>query len=228
MPKSVSIITPCFKSVATIGRAISSIDHALKHIGDKREALSPTLVVVLDGPDEETLGIVRNKTTSFPVKVIELAQHSGIAAARNAGALQTESDVITFLDADDEMTPSRLAAVTSLLPGTLIIGKQEIVFDGPEKKMLPALPDSSTYHLSSMLIYREDFMRLGMLNEEFSVGDDWDFAIRAQETGISTVKSNQTFVVRHATGMNTSLDREKVKGDYVSAVRKHITRIQEG
>jgi len=228
MPKRVNIITPCFKSAATVSRAISSIDYALEHIGDKREALSPTVSVVLDGPDEETSRIVRNISTSFPVKVIELAQHSGIAAARNAGAHHTESEVITFLDADDEMTPSRLAAVASVLPGTLMIGKQEVVFDGPEGRNLPPLPDSSSYHLSSMLIYRDEFMRLGMLNEEFSVGDDWDFAIRAQEAGISTVRSDETFVVRHATGMNASLDREKVKGDYVSAVRKHIMRIQGG
>ena len=228
MPKSVCVVTPCFRSGTTIARAILSVESALDQLVTMRDALIPTMVVVLDGPDEETFSVVRGITTSFPLKVIKLARQSGIAAARNAGAQLTESDVITFLDADDEMTPSRLAAVNSVTPGTLIIGKQTIVFDGPDGERLPDLPDSSSYHLSSMLVSREDFVRLGMLSEEFSLGDDWDFAIRAQETGLATVKSEETFVVRHATGMNASLNRQRVKGDYVSAVRKHIKRLQSG
>ncbi|MFV0527276.1 MAG: glycosyltransferase [Lachnospiraceae bacterium] len=105
----ISIILPAYNAEEFIGRAIESV---LKQTYKDFE-----LIVIDDGSDDDTAGIV-----SFYVRQdsrIRLLRipHQGVSAARNAGLRAAQGEWITFLDADDEFVPQTCKTVLSRLRG---------------------------------------------------------------------------------------------------------------
>ena len=59
------------------------------------------VIVVCDHSSVETLGRLRERRVSFPMKILELTEGHGAAAARNRGIRASQGDYILFLDCDD-------------------------------------------------------------------------------------------------------------------------------
>ena len=220
-----SIIITVYKNSDTLTRCLDSVAASLGRAGEPGSVLE--LIAVLDGPDQEALAILRENRHSLPIHIIELASRSGIASARNAGANAASHEWITFLDGDDEFTTARIIHLPSIDPTSVYVGKQEIVWDTIPSRQLPSyreFHDDGEFHLSSMLVSRSIFQRLKGLDPEFSLGDDWDFAVRLREKGVPIEYVSDTFVLRHVTGSNASLDQEQIRSDYFKSLRKHLSR----
>jgi len=99
----VSVIIPCYKCAATIGRAVDSV---------ARQSWRPAeLILVDDGNAEDTLNALRlqeRRLGSAFVHIISLPQNQGAAAARNAGWEAATQPYVAFLDADDAWHPRKL------------------------------------------------------------------------------------------------------------------------
>jgi hypothetical protein len=95
---------PLFNKAATVERAIRS---ALTQTIDSFE-----LVVIDDGSTDAGAETVRN-IGDPRIRMIRQS-NAGVSAARNAGIEAAHSDLIAFLDADDEWRPAFLAAVLDL------------------------------------------------------------------------------------------------------------------
>lgn len=97
----VSIVIPTFRRPELLKqRALRS---ALA-----QQYLNLEVVVVLDGPDPETVAALHEVDPR--VRIVELREKQGVSAARNAGVRHSTGEYIALLDDDDEWRPGKLAA----------------------------------------------------------------------------------------------------------------------
>jgi cellulose synthase/poly-beta-1,6-N-acetylglucosamine synthase-like glycosyltransferase len=98
---AVSIVLAARNEEARIGRRVQELYHLLQRAG-----LQGEIIVVSDGSSDRTASIARASTGS--VRVLELAQHVGKAAALNEGAAAARYDVLVFADVRQTWSPDAL------------------------------------------------------------------------------------------------------------------------
>lgn len=108
-PPRVAVIVPCYRCTATIDRAIRSVDSQSQPPAE--------LILVDDGSGDGTrtlLHAIAAQSRPYAIRVVELSDNRGPAAARNAGweAISPTTSHVAFLDADDEWLPMKLAEQT--------------------------------------------------------------------------------------------------------------------
>lgn len=99
----VSVVIPCYKSGATIERAVRSVQ--------KQWCLPQEIILVDDASGDGSLSTLRElavDSTVVPVRVIALDRNLGAASARNVGWNLAQGDYIAFLDSDDAWLPSKI------------------------------------------------------------------------------------------------------------------------
>jgi glycosyltransferase involved in cell wall biosynthesis len=98
----VSVIIPCFRCGATIGRAIASI------AGQTQEPVE--VLLVDDASGDETSSVLQQLVSVYQgwVRVLTLAHNQGPSAARNAGWEAATQPYLAFLDADDSWHPEKI------------------------------------------------------------------------------------------------------------------------
>jgi glycosyltransferase involved in cell wall biosynthesis len=96
------VVIPCFRSAATIRRALHSI---------AEQTTQPNEVILVDDASgDETLTLLREIEQQYAgwIKVAALQENRGAASARNAGWALATQPYIAFLDADDSWHPEKL------------------------------------------------------------------------------------------------------------------------
>lgn len=221
----ISIIVPVFRSENTIVRCLRSIERSSLVADVAVEA-----VVVFDGPDEGTGAHVLEFSKGASIRVSKHHQpHGGIAAARNAGIRLAAHEVITFLDADDEFTPARLAFARKVPPATFVIGHQQLA---DSAQQLPGLHESrqgerSVPYLTSLLARTETLEGLGLLDESLTLGDDWDLMLRARRAGVDIQFVEEVWAIRHIGEENASHQTRTLTADYLAGIRQHIRSVKK-
>jgi len=216
----ISIIVPLHNSDATIERSMQSIDNSATAANVEVEA-----IYILDGPDEPTGEAIRAHTGSRLVRrLIHTQEHGGIAAARNRGLAVATQPLVTFLDADDELTPQRLLyAKTNSITG-IVIGQQELA---TPNRTPPGLHESAATsdripYLTSLIASPQTINQLGGFEGAFTLGDDWDLVLRARRREISIAFIQETWVLRHVDDRNASHDTRTLTSEYFAAIRAHL------
>ncbi|MFC1857805.1 glycosyltransferase family 2 protein [Thermodesulfobacteriota bacterium] len=102
---SISIVMPLYNKGSVVRRAIESV---LKQTVSEFE-----LIVVNDGSTDKSPEVARS-IDDPRIKIID-QENAGVSAARNRGITEAKSDLIAFLDADDEWKPSFLEAIFNLI-----------------------------------------------------------------------------------------------------------------
>jgi GT2 family glycosyltransferase len=103
---SVSVITPTYNRATLLERSIESV---LAQTYSNFE-----LIVVDDGSIDETQDVlVRYKDARL--RFVRFEKNRGIGAARFEGVMQSKGDWVSFLDADDQWHPEKLACDLSVL-----------------------------------------------------------------------------------------------------------------
>lgn len=94
-----SIIIPAYNAEKTIENTIKSVE---KLSYDKKLF---ELLIVNDGSTDRTEEVVNSYAPSSTVKIRLLSKpNGGVSSARNLGILNSEADLIVFLDADDSLS----------------------------------------------------------------------------------------------------------------------------
>ena len=95
----VSVVIPCYRDAATLGRALMSLQAQTR--------LPEEIIVVDDFSPEEAR--IRAVVGGIP-RVIYLRNTSnlGLAGTRNRGLQEASGEIVAFLDADDEAHPQRI------------------------------------------------------------------------------------------------------------------------
>ncbi|WP_052727590.1 glycosyltransferase family 2 protein [Methanosarcina mazei] len=100
----VSVVIPLYNKESHIKRAIDSIlDQRVQNF---------EIVVVDDGSTDKSAKVVKNFTDPR-IRLIQ-QENAGVSAARNKGIEEAKSDLIAFLDADDEWMPNFLEIIMNL------------------------------------------------------------------------------------------------------------------
>ena len=216
-----SVITPLYRSAGTLARCMRSIERATQATGVGIEA-----ILVFDGPDDQAMHVARSHEGGSSVSWILIGQvHGGIAAARNAGLRAASARLVTLLDADDEITDARCAAVAEWTHDAVVIGRQDVVSaNGAGVPGLRATGGEARAHVASLIAPRHWIVDIGGFDEGYRLGDDWDLIVRLRGAGHPIVQRDSVFVRRHITDDNASHDTRTLAADYLRALRGHLAR----
>jgi glycosyltransferase involved in cell wall biosynthesis len=101
MPKDISVVVPTYRRPALLANCIDSLVRQ-SFPSDRFE-----IIIISDGPDEETASLVSGYRDRSPVDIhyLSLTRKKGPAAARNAGWQNAKGELIAFTD-DDCITDS--------------------------------------------------------------------------------------------------------------------------
>jgi glycosyltransferase involved in cell wall biosynthesis len=201
-PPVVTVIVPVRDGERFLGSALASI------AAQEYEPLD--VVVVDDGSVDASRAIAQGFAAAHAPGVRVLDQpNAGPAAARNRGLAIARGDLVTFLDADDEMMPGRLHFQVGYLvanPGVdAVIGREEIVVEPgveppPWVRRLP--PGASTYQPVSLMVWRRWFEQVGAFDESYRTGEDTEWLSRLVTRGGRLDRVEQVTVRRRMHGAN--------------------------
>jgi hypothetical protein len=134
---SVTVVIPCFNQSRFLPAAVASVR------AQRYEKVA--CLVVNDGSTDETATVA----SAMGVRVLE-QPNQGVSAARNAGLSAASTDLVVFLDADDELLPDAVACAAQALASdpvaALVVGRCEVM--DADGHALPAFHDAiDTAHL---------------------------------------------------------------------------------
>lgn len=215
-----SIIIPAHNSLDWLCALLVSIQRAAD------EDHKPDIIVV---DDASTDGTVRTLPDRFPeVRVVSTPRPSGPAIARNLGARHAHGDLLLFLDADGEVDPGWLAAMTAANDGqTILLGNvidyhagrvqavpRRATFLGKSLRCKPGR--ANTGPSCNLGVPRTIFEALGGFDEELTYYfEDSDLCIRARRAGHRFRFVENAIFRHHGT--------EKKSGDAIRLQEHHST-----
>ena len=184
-----SVVIPVFNRAAVLERAVAS---ALV------QSVPPNdIVVVDDGSSDDSIAVAERLATRHPsLRLVRLPRNSGAPTARNVGAQYAQTDILTFLDSDDEWLPTKaerqlevLAACANVPSAfTRILVKQgngdcaaELVPLRIERSEL--FERNSLGGTSSAMIRRTAFELAGGFSANMPSCQDWDLWLRLAKIG---------------------------------------------
>jgi glycosyltransferase involved in cell wall biosynthesis len=182
----VSVIIPAFNSEKYISQAIESV---LNQTYQNFE-----LIIVNDGSTDRTEEIIQNYLNGH---LYIYQKNKGVAAARNTGISASKGEYIAFLDSDDIWLPKKLELqvhyLTMHLDTDLVYADYSTFNDRGilEENLTLArqLPRPCGYifhtllfkcffQTSTVMIRRNVLDKVGMFDEQFFVGEDYDLWLR--------------------------------------------------
>lgn len=188
MTPTVSILIPCYNAKRWLAATLES---ALAQTWPATE-----IIVINDGSTDDSLAVAR-KFAPRGVRIVD-QPNSGASAARNHGLRLAAGDFIQFLDADDLLSPGKIAAQMTLLatrpPGTLATCAWGRFRDDPAAArfvddavfrdftavdfLVLAGDTGAMLHPSCWLVPRAVVERAGPWDETLSLNDDGEYFAR--------------------------------------------------
>lgn len=181
MEPLVSVIIPTYNRDYIVEVAIRSV----------LEQSYPNLELILvdDGSKDKTPHLV----TKYPLKYVRLPQNFGPSFARNRGIIHAKGELIAFLDSDDYFLPSKIEKQVKFLrenPQYDIVQTEEIWYKG-ERRVFPKKIHAKAegyffdravklcvVSISTVLLKRSVFERVGLFDENFPLCEDYEFWLR--------------------------------------------------
>lgn len=183
---SVSIIIPTCNRPQLLPRAVESARAAGTDV---------EIIVVDDASQDETAAVCARLSG---IKYIRLERNQGVAGARNVGILASSAEFVAFLDDDDLRLPGSLdwqvaklasAPEAGFVCGAMLIADQNYRPTGEVSK--PPEKDGDVFWQLleldfpvmplSLVIQRQCFLSVGLLNRCIPGIDDWDILVRIAE-----------------------------------------------
>ena len=199
-PPVVTVIVPVRDGERFLGSALASIA--------AQEYQPLDVIVVDDGSVDASRSIAEEFAAARALAVRVLDQpNAGPAAARNRGLESARGELVTFLDADDEMTPGRLRFQVGYLVANpevdAVIGREEIVVEPgvqPPRWVRSLPPGASTYQPVSLMVWRRWFEQVGSFDESSRTGEDTEWLSRLGARGGRLDRVEQVTVRRRMHG----------------------------
>lgn len=170
----ISIVIPAYNYAEKISRAVNSV---MAQLGEA----SADLLVIDDGSTDQTLQVLELLKVQHHdgFRVIS-KPNSGLASVRNLGIKETSGRYLIFLDADDEMAPGALVALTQHLEqnpeSRMVIGAYWSIFANGKQRLRPVsvLPNSRRGCVQGYLLKKTVVLSNGacaMHRDVFAPGD---------------------------------------------------------
>lgn len=167
------------------------------------------VVVVDDGSTDDTPAVLA--TFRDRIRVIR-QDNAGVAAARNRGLDEVDSEFVAFQDADDLWMPGKLRrqldAFRSDPALELCVGKvqnfwmPELADEEAAYRGSRFASEAPGYLLQCALVRRSVFDRIGRFDPSLRVGEDNDWFLRARDAGVKEHLIDEVLVRRRLHGGN--------------------------
>jgi glycosyltransferase involved in cell wall biosynthesis len=194
---------------------IMPVHNGARYITEALDSLRPELrpgdevIVVDDGSTDDSAQIA--KCWAGPVRV-EQQSCRGPSAARNRGLDFATGEWITFLDADDSVTPNKLAHL-----GRYVSENQADVVYGGQRRFvspdcmppgveIPEIDEAVAVLPGTMLVRRAVFDRAGAFNPALKVGELLDWFDRVRSAGFRIQEAPGVVLRRRRHDKNISAD----------------------
>lgn len=182
----VSVVIPCFNDAAYIAEAVNSVLNQTYPVWE--------VICVDDGSTDRSLAMI-NSINSSKLKVLSQL-NSGAANARNQGVKATTGNLICFLDADDIWSADKIERqIASMSQTQISFGHIQEFFDSTVQiqgvpRVMPG------YSPITMMIKKEDYIRVGDFNEGLAVAEFVDWLSRAKHLNMSMTMDEEIYAFR--------------------------------
>ena len=195
----VSVVVPVYNGAAFLLDALTSIG---------TQDYAPIEAIIVDDGSTDDSHLIADTFLAHHNGRLLRQENLGPAAARNAAIAVARGELITFLDADDEMVADRVAFQVEHLDHhpmlDVVIGSEEIHLDrGIETPpWLQAQETRPTYPIMTMMARAPVFDRVGLFDTSFSVAEDTDWLLRARVSGVQYEFVDRILLRRRIHGAN--------------------------
>ena len=221
-PDLVSIIIPVYNCGRYLAQAIESV---------LAQTYRPIQVVVVD--DGSTDSSIQEERQSSESSSCYTQPHGGIAAARNKGVALTQGEYLAFLDADDVWSEEKLARQMAALhrqPELDMVFGLVSQFISPEledavkRKLHVPLKPMQGYSSGTMLIKRASFLRVGLFETSWEIGEFVDWYAKATEKGLRSMMLEEVVTRRRLHDANQGVRLRESRKDYVRVLKAALDR----
>ena len=204
MTPRVSVVIPTQDRLASLGRALASVD--------AQSFRDVEILVVDDGSTDGTGEWLR---ASRPDALVASTSRAGAAAARNAAVERARGELVAFLDDDDAWLPSYLDAQVAQLDADGEAALSYADCAGVDTRSLlrdraplvRMLAEPYIHTMSAVVCRRDAFARFGRLDESLRVVHDLDWYARVLAGGGRIAHVPQELLERGAPGRLTAEHR---------------------
>lgn len=195
----VSVVIPSHNAAATLGTQLDALA--------RQETDRSFEVLVVDNRSTDlTAAVAKAHESRLPcLRVIDAQAGAGVAYARNTGAAQARGNLLLFCDADDEVAPGWVGAMTEALGAADLVGGAIEVNRLNTASVRSGYPDMARdlqrgRHQRPFAsgcnigIRREAFERLGGFEQLSGNAEDQDLSIRLQLAGLRLVFAPEAVV----------------------------------
>ena len=227
----VSVVIPAYNAERFLGEAIESV------LAQTWEPLET--IVVDDGSTDGTAEVAR----SYEGVEVIVQENAGPSAARNRGFAAGGGEIVAFHDADDLMTPDKLAVQVGRLlddpsVGCVLAEQELLVEPGAELPFWvagskvetvmpprpPELADEPFVHPMSMVLRRATFEQVGGFDESMPTAEDFDWMLRAAEEGIEIARLSEVLLRRRVHPDSLTQDAAASRAGLFRAFKARIER----
>ena len=218
----VSVIVPVYNGEKYLKEAL---DSALAQSAKPFEVL-----VIDDGSTDSTAEIVRQYGEQ--IRYIRRSNR-GAAAARNDGVKSVSGNYIAFLDADDYWDKQKLALQLREIKkpaAANMIFAMTSQFYSPETSeafrkqyQCPDQPIKGA-HPGTLLMKRNDFLKVGFFSTEYKTGEFIEWYQRAQEAGMTSTFLLDVLMCRRIHPLNHGIVQKRQNDDYARIVKEMLLR----
>ncbi len=148
------------------------------------------VIVVANGCTDKTEDILRKHQQHQPIRYLSLPK-ANVSVARNAGAVNAQSELLLFLDADTQLAPDSLQCLHQQFKNGLAVATTKARPDDQHWKFTFALSLKNLYNslklyqgCSGALICRkEDFQKVGGYDPELMVREQRKLILQLKKVG---------------------------------------------
>jgi glycosyltransferase involved in cell wall biosynthesis len=215
----VSLVIPAYQAEQFVAEALESA---------RTQTYRPLEVIVVDdGSTDRTAAIVAGFAE---VICLRLGTNRGTPFARNAGIERARGEFVAFLDADDLMTPDRIAVEAEWLldhPDCgCVLARQEAFFESGAT--LPTVAATRDLHGAPVVLLSAPMVRRSILRQirgfdiSYRVVEDMDLLRRLSAAGVGIEVLDDVLVRRRFHGDNLTYDTAAIRDGLLRTVRSQI------
>lgn len=225
LASDVTVVIPVYNGAPYLAESVESV---------RRQSCPPgRIILVDDGSTDATpeiAGAMRREPGMPPIDYVR-QENAGPAAAMNRGVGLSESPLLAFQCADDIWVHRKLEwQMKALVEGADLVFGYMQNFISPELDAATAAslqcpPEPMAGHNAGTLLIRLDtFQKVGLLNENFRIGEFFDWYARANDLGMKSATLPEVVTMRRLHGKNHSLSRKAETVGYAHVLKAMLDR----
>jgi len=229
---TVSVIIPCYKDVATLPAALDSVLAQTRPVDE--------IIVVNDcSPQSDQIDAAM---VDYPqVRYITNPVNVGLAATRNVGIRAATADIITLLDADDQLHPQKIAL-------QLAVYKPEIAVSCQVMRMVDTLNLATLrshtadvpvkvfnkcqcmWHKNklvgaSIMIDRQKLLEFGGYDDDLRSCEDYDLWLRLLHAGLTVKEVRLPLYLYRINLQGLSRNAKNISYWELQVLERHLRRL---